>query len=44
MMCLSERSTSSGALSDCSTFTSTNARATNLGHYFFGGVVVVFEV
>jgi len=27
MMCLSDRSTSTGALSDCSTFTLTNARA-----------------
>jgi hypothetical protein len=41
MMCLSDRSTSTGALSDCSTFTSTNARATNLNHCFFGGLVVV---
>jgi hypothetical protein len=44
MMCLSDRSTSTGVLSDRSTFTSTDARATDLGHCFFGGVVVVFEV
>jgi len=40
MMCLSDRSTSTGALSDCSTFTLTNARATDLNHCFFGGLVV----
>ncbi len=44
MMCLSDRSTSTGALSDRSTFTSTDARAMDLHHCFFGGVVVVFEV
>jgi hypothetical protein len=42
MMCLSDRSTSTGAFSDCSTFTSTDARATDLHHYFFGGLVVVW--
>jgi hypothetical protein len=42
MMCLSDHSTSIGALSDRSTFTSTDARATDLGHcFFFGGLVVV---
>jgi hypothetical protein len=42
MMCLSDRSTSTGALSDRSTFTSTDARATDLRHcFFFGGLVVV---
>jgi hypothetical protein len=41
MMCLSDRSTSTSALSDCSTFTSTDARATDLHHCFFGGLVVV---
>jgi len=35
MMCLSDRSTSTGALSDRSTFTSTDARATDLHHCFF---------
>jgi len=35
MMCLSDRFTSTGALSDCSTFTSTDARATDLRHCFF---------
>jgi hypothetical protein len=35
MMCLSDRSTSTGALSDRSTFTSTDARATDLYHCFF---------
>jgi len=44
MMCFSDRSTSTGALSDRSTFTSTDVRAMDLGHNFFGGVVVVFEV
>jgi hypothetical protein len=33
-----------GALSDRSTFTSTNARATDLTTVFFGGVVVIKEV
>ncbi len=42
MMCLNDRSTSTSALSDRSTFTSTNARAMDLGHCFFGGVVVIF--
>jgi hypothetical protein len=42
MMCLSDRSTFSSALSDRSTFTSTDAHATDLGHCFFGGVVVIF--
>jgi hypothetical protein len=44
MMCLSDRSTSIGALSDHSTFTSTDAHAMDLHHCFFGGVVFVFEV
>jgi hypothetical protein len=35
MMCLSDRSTSTGALSDRSTFTSTDARAKDLRHRFF---------
>jgi len=35
MMCLSDHSTSTGALSDRSTFTSTDARVTNLHHCFF---------
>jgi hypothetical protein len=35
MMCLNDRSTSIGALSDRSTFTSTDARATDLHHCFF---------
>ncbi len=35
MMCLSDRSTSTGALSDHSTFTSTDARVTDLRHCFF---------
>jgi hypothetical protein len=35
MMCLNDRSTSTGALSDHSTFTSTDARATDLCHCFF---------
>jgi hypothetical protein len=35
MMCLSDRSTSTSALSDHSTFTSTDARATDLRHCFF---------
>jgi hypothetical protein len=35
MMCLSDRSTSIGALSDRSMFTSTDARATDLRHCFF---------
>jgi hypothetical protein len=33
-----------GALSDCFTFTSTDARATNLNTVFFGNVVVIKEV
>jgi len=42
MMCLSDCSTSTGALSDRSMFTSTDARATDLRHWFFlGGLVVV---
>jgi hypothetical protein len=42
MMCLSDRSTSTGALSDSSMFTSIDVRAMNLRHYiFFGGLVVV---
>ncbi len=41
MMCLSDRSTSTGAFSDRFTFTSTDARATDLRHCFFGGLVVV---
>jgi len=53
MMCLSDCSTSTsalsdrstftltGALSDRSTFTSTDARVTDLHHCFFGGLVVV---
>ncbi len=35
MMCLSDRSTSTGTLSDRSTFTSTNACMTNLRHCLF---------
>ncbi len=35
MMCFSDRSTSTGALSDRSTFTSINMRATDLHHCFF---------
>jgi hypothetical protein len=35
MMCFSDRSTSIGVLSDRSTFTLTNARATDLHHCFF---------
>jgi len=43
MMCLSDRSTSTSALSDRSTFTLTDTRATNLHHcFFFGGLVVVW--
>jgi len=34
MMCLSDRSTSTGALSDRSTCTSTDACTTDLHHYF----------
>jgi hypothetical protein len=41
MMCLSDCSTSTGALNDCSKFTSTDAHATDLRHCFFGGLVVV---
>ncbi len=41
MMCFSDCSTSTGALSDRSTFTSTDTRAMDLHHYFFGGLVVV---
>jgi len=42
MMCLSDRSTLTGALSDRSMFTSTDVRATDLRHcFFFGGLVVV---
>jgi hypothetical protein len=41
MMCLSDRSTSTGALSDYSTFTSTDVRTTDLRHCFFGRLVVV---
>ncbi len=41
MMCFSDRSTSTGALNDRSMFTSTDARATDLRHCFFGGLVVV---
>jgi len=53
MMCLSDCSTSTGALSDRSTFTltgalsdrstftSTDVRVTDLHHCFFGGLVVV---
>ncbi len=40
-MCLSDRSTSTGALSDRSTFTSIDAHVTDLHHCFFGGLVVV---
>ncbi len=39
MMCLSDRSTSTGALSDRSTFRLTDARTMDLRH--FGGLVVV---
>ncbi len=39
-MCLSDRSTSTSALSDRSTFTSTDARATDLRHCF-GGLAIV---
>ncbi len=39
-MCLSDRSTLTGALSDRSTFTSTDAHATDLRHCF-GGLAVV---
>ncbi len=42
MMCLSDHSTSIGALSDRSTFTSTDVRAMDLRHCFFGGLVVVW--
>ncbi len=35
MMCLSDRSTSTGALNDRSTFTLTDVRATDLYHCFF---------
>ncbi len=35
MMCLSDRSTSTGALSDRSTFTSTDVRTADLRHFFF---------
>jgi len=41
MMCLSDRSTSTSKLSDYFTFTSTDARATDLRQNFFGGLVVV---
>jgi len=42
MMCLSDRSTLTGTLSDRSTFTLTDVRAMNLCHCFlFGGLVVV---
>jgi hypothetical protein len=41
MMCFSDRSTSTGALSDHSMFTSTDAHATDFRHCFFGGLVVV---
>jgi len=42
MMCLSDRSTLIGALSDHSTFTSTDVRVTNLHRCFFGGLIVVW--
>jgi hypothetical protein len=42
MMCLSDRSTSTGMLSDRSTFTLIDARATDLRHCFFGGLVVIY--
>jgi hypothetical protein len=42
MMCLSDRSTLTSALSDHSTFTSTDVRVTDLYHCFFGGLVVVW--
>jgi hypothetical protein len=35
MMCFGDRSTSTGAFSDRSTFTSIDARATDLRHCFF---------
>jgi hypothetical protein len=41
MMCLNDHSTLTGALSDRSMFTSTDARTTDLRHCFFGGLVVV---
>jgi hypothetical protein len=41
MMCLSDRSTSTGTFNDRSTFTSTNVHAMDLHHCFFEGLVVV---
>jgi hypothetical protein len=41
MMCLSDRSTLTGALNGRSTFTSIDARTTDLLHGFFLGLVVV---
>jgi hypothetical protein len=45
MMCLSDNSafTSVGALCDCSTFTSTDARTTDLCHCFFAGLVIFLD-
>jgi len=42
MMCLSDHSTSTGAISDRSTFTLIDTRAIDLHHcFFFGGLIVV---